>query len=291
MTTITLQSPQVGVSLPTGLSEELLLSFSPFNNWLKTLTKSLSLQHSDSNHPFHKDPYALRSIEVQSYDLWGSARIGFLKMRAKVTNSAGEALPGAVFLRGPAVAMLVMLLPDDIAGTEKEERYVLLTIQPRIPAGSLAFAELPAGMVDDEDDGASGGKFAGTAAREIKEELGLEIPSSELISLSDLAADRGKHGTEGAGEGLPEGMYPSAGGCDEFIPILMHERRVPRDTLGEWQGKLTGLRETGEKITLKLVPMKDLWWEGRHDAKALAAVALWEALRREGRLHEKREKL
>ena len=34
---------------------------------------------------------------------------------------------------------------------EDEERYVILTIQPRIPAGSLTFAELPAGMVDDSD--------------------------------------------------------------------------------------------------------------------------------------------
>ncbi len=92
--------------------------------------------------------------------------MGFLKLQADVANSAGEPLPGAVFLRGPSVGMLVMLIPDDVppaappqigkhAGPcdEEEERYVILTIQPRVPAGSLAFAELPAGMVDDDDDG------------------------------------------------------------------------------------------------------------------------------------------
>ncbi|KAI0802495.1 hypothetical protein GGR55DRAFT_683283 [Xylaria sp. FL0064] len=298
MTTITLKSPAISVSLPEGFSEEQLLAFSPFNSWLKTLTNSLSLQHSNPKHPFHKDPYALRSITVQSYDLFGGKRVGFLKLQAEVTNSAGEKLPGAIFLRGPSVAMLMMLIPDDAAhspsgknaGPYDEERYVILTIQPRIPASSLAFAELPAGMVDDGDTGESGeGKFAGTAAREIYEELGIEIPASELTCLSDLAASshEGAPGREGEEEGLPSAMYPSAGGCDEYIPIYMHERRVPRDTLKEWTGKLTGLRDHGEKITLKLVPVRDLWREGRRDAKALAALALWEGLRREGKLQVK----
>ncbi|KAI1154393.1 hypothetical protein F4825DRAFT_460462 [Nemania diffusa] len=283
MTTITLKSPEISVSLPEGFSEAQLLSFSPFNSWLKTLTNSLSLQHSNAKHPFHGDPYALRSITVQSYDLFGQ-RVGFLKLQARVTNAAGESLPGAVFLRGPSVGMLVMLIPDDAPPTEEEERYVLLTIQPRIPAGSLAFAELPAGMVDDDGSSGGSGKFAGTAAREIYEELGIEIPASELTCLSDLAAAAGSDEAEGEEEGLPSAMYPSAGGCDEYIPIYMHERRVPRDTLAAWTGKLTGLRDHGEKITLKLVPMRELMREGRRDAKALAALALWEGLRREGKL-------
>ncbi|TGJ83362.1 hypothetical protein E0Z10_g5383 [Xylaria hypoxylon] len=296
MTTVTLKSPVISVSLPEGFSEEQLLSFSPFNNWLETLTRSLSLQHNNSKHPFHEDPYALRSITVQSYDLFGGKRVGFLKLQAKVTNSAGESLPGAVFLRGPSVGMLMMLIPDDVpsaahpqigenAGLYDEERYVILTIQPRIPAGSLAFPELPAGMVDDDATSESGeGKFAGTAAREIYEELGIEIPASELVCLSDLAAGNSRASQVDEEEGLPSAMYPSAGGCDEYVPLYIHERRVPRDTLKEWTGKLTGLRDHGEKITLKLVPLRDLWREGRRDAKALAALALWEGLRREGKL-------
>ncbi|KAI8632748.1 hypothetical protein F5Y19DRAFT_471919 [Xylariaceae sp. FL1651] len=322
MATITLKSPAVSVTLPEGFSEEQLLSFAPFNNWLKTLSKSLSLQHSNPKHPFHKDPYALRSITVQSYDLFGGSRVGFLKLRAEVSNAAGESLPGAVFLRGPSVGMLMMLIPDDTSPSqprnesnakskekeeEEEERYVILTVQPRIPAGSLAFAELPAGMVDDEPGSSRSGssKFAGAAAREIHEELGIEIPASELVCLSDMASpsfsssltstkqsqqlslqqqSKERSGEKEEEEDLPSAMYPSAGGCDEYVPIYMHERRVPRDTLQEWTGKLTGLRDHGEKITLKLVRMQDLWREGRRDAKALAALALWEGLRREGKL-------
>ncbi|KAI1760302.1 hypothetical protein GGR53DRAFT_510462 [Hypoxylon sp. FL1150] len=281
MATFQLKSPDIPIKLPEGLSEQKLLAFSPFNNWLNTLNGSLSLQHRSPAHPFHADPYSLRAITVQSFDLFGSPpnqRLGFLKLTAEIANAAGEKLPGSVFLRGPSVAMLVTLIPDDAApGADDDNRYVILTVQPRIPAGSLAFVELPAGMVDE------GGSFAGTAAQEIREELGLAIPAAELRCLSDVAADGAAAADEGD-EGLPAAMYPSAGGCDEHIPIYMHERRVPREQLQEWTGKLTGLRDHGEKITLKLVKMKDLWREGGRDAKCLAALALWEGLRREGKL-------
>ncbi|KAJ9155498.1 Nudix hydrolase 14, chloroplastic [Pleurostoma richardsiae] len=282
--TFTLQEHDIPVTLPEGLTESQLLSFHPFKTWIKTLTSSLSLQARDPSHPFHADPYRLRSVSIQSFDLFGSGdskRLGFLKLNSDVSNAAGEHLPGSVFLRGPAVAMLVILVPDDVgsdgAATD-HERHVLLTVQPRVAAGSLAFAEIPAGMVDEE------GQFAGTAANEIREELGLDIPASELRCLSEMALPGPEEGGGAERERLPRGVYPSPGGCDEYIPIYVHERRVPREQLAEWTGKLTGLRDEGEKITLKLVRMRDLWREGARDGKTLAALALWEGLRREGKL-------
>ncbi|KAL2198391.1 hypothetical protein P885DRAFT_32855 [Corynascus similis CBS 632.67] len=286
----TFQHPdyRIPITLPAGLSQSQLLNFSPFANWLATLQGSLAAQHTTREHPFAGDPYALQSITVQSYDFFGTGRVGFVKLTSRVANGAGECLPGSVFLRGPSVAILVTLVPDDVGEEEADaERHVLLTVQPRVAAGSLEFVELPAGMVDE------GGTFAGQAAREMEEELGLVIGERELVCLSDLVETE-EEGRRGGGVGtggesaaqqlLPKAMYPSAGGCDEYIPIYMHERRVPRAQLGEWTGKLTGLREQGEKITLKLVRMMDLWKEGARDAKCLAAVALWEGLRREGKI-------
>lgn len=227
-------------------------------------------------------------MTIQSYDLFGGSRVGFLKITASVANEDGESLPAAALLRGPSVAMLVMLIPEDDDGgrrgpsttQQEEERYAVLTVQPRVPAGSLAFVELPAGMVDDA------GSFKGVAAKEIEEELGITIHESELVCLSDLAADTSteNEGTRSEGEGLAQAMFPSAGGCDEHITIYSCERRIPRSQLEEWNGRLTGLRSHGEKITLKVVPMKDLWRAGARDAKALAALALWEGLRREGKV-------
>lgn len=145
-------------------------------------------------------------------------------------------------------------------------------------------------MVDD------GGTFGGTAAREMEEELEMVIEEGDLTDLTEMALslretenrkDAGGQKSNDDGDGsddLPKGMFPSAGSCDEYIPLFLHERRVPRETLKEWEGKLTGLRSEGEKITLKMVRLEDLWWVGARDAKVLGAWALWEGLRRRGML-------
>lgn len=177
--------------------------------------------------------------------------------------------------------MLVVLIPDDQPSSDDEAR-ALLTVQPRIATGSLGFVELPAGMMDDENN------FAGVAAREIEEELGMVIKQEDLTSLTDKVAEirsareqlNQKEKTDSSAaaddkESLPFAMYPSAGGCDEYIKIFFHERRVPRHTLKEWEGKFGGLRDSGEMITLKVVPLDDLWLEGGMDSKALAAVTLY----------------
>lgn len=145
--------------------------------------------------------------------------------------------------------MLVILQPDDIPEGKKgevndEEKWVIMTVQPRVAAGSMEFVELPAGMVDD-------GTFGGAAAREIWEEVGLKIEESELVNLSELAG-QGKKGEGKEGEGLPNAMFPSAGGCDEFIPLFMCEKKVKRDELDSWTGRLTGLRDEGEKVSIFL---------------------------------------
>ncbi len=136
-------------------------------------------------------------------------------------------------------------------------------------------------MLDDS------GTFSGGAAKEIQEETGLSIPESELINLTALALSPSPSSVDNdtdSGEKLQEGVYPSPGGCDEFVPIFLWQKRVPRGQLKEWQVKLTGLREEGEKITLILCPLEKVWRMGGRDAKVLAGWALYEGLRREGKI-------
>ena len=135
-------------------------------------------------------------------------------------------------------------------------------------------AELPAGMLDDS------GTFAGGAAKEIEEETGLKIAETELTDLTSLALPSNNE----YDEQLQRAYYPSAGGSDEFIPLFLWQKRVPRDTLSQWQGKLTGLREHGEKITLMLCPLEKLWRYGGRDSKALAGYALYQGLKSEGKI-------
>ncbi|EON68359.1 hypothetical protein W97_07617 [Coniosporium apollinis CBS 100218] len=268
-------SPECTVNLTKDLSKDQLLGFKPFTDWISTLQHSLSLQQNE-DHTFNSSPYKLRSINIQSVDFFGGGdKIGFIKLKADVSNDDSEKLPGSVFLRGGSVGMMIVLQPDDVPENTETDKHVLLTLQPRIPAGSLSLAELPAGMLSDQ------GSFAGGAANEIREETGLEVSEDSLVNMSELALPPTGDST---GEKLQRATYPSAGGSDEFIPIFLHQRRVKRDTLKEWQGKLTGLRDHGEKITLKLVRLEELWREGGRDAKALVGWALYEGLRREGKI-------
>ncbi|KUI60857.1 Nudix hydrolase 14, chloroplastic [Cytospora mali] len=270
-----------------GLTKDQLKEWPPFKNWISTLTHSLSLQSQSSSHPFYNDPYRLKEITVESYNMFRANNIGFLKLDANVsTASNNNRLPGVIFLRGPAVAMLVVLIPADAPTDQLHDAYVLLTVQPRIATGSLGFVELPAGMLDGDSN------FAGVAAKEIQEELGLVIKQNELTCLTDKIVEIKKAREENKAqkldanktdatkaEHIPFGMYPSAGGCDEYIKIFSHEKRVPRETLHEWEGKYGGLRDEGEMITLKLVPLTDLWLEGAMDSKALAAVTLYQQVK------------
>lgn len=133
-------------------------------------------------------------------------------------------------------------------------------------------------MLDDH------GTFAGAAAKEIQEETGLSIPQDELIDLTSLAVGSGSHPKGDGEEQLQKAVYPSPGGSDEFIPLFLCRKNMPRREIDAMQGRLTGLRKHGEKITLKIVPLGDLWKEGVRDGKALAAWALYEGLKKEGRI-------
>lgn len=169
-------SPPVPVVLTKEISKDQLLNFPAFNTWITTLKSSLARQ-MEAEHPFHNDPYTLRSITIQSVDYFGPTRIGFIKLSAVVRNGKNEKLPGIVFLRGGSVAILMILRPND----SKTERWVIMAEQPRIPVGSLTFMEIPAGMLDNE------GTFVGAAAKQIAAETGLEIKTHDLINLTERA--------------------------------------------------------------------------------------------------------
>jgi ADP-sugar diphosphatase len=121
-------NPAIEVYLPDTLSADqfrLLLpeppskpafTFPALQNWLTNLLKNFDLQHNEQ-HPCHKHPFRLHEINVQAVDWFSSTKIGFMKIRAKIETDAylhesdqavrADWLPGAVFLRGGSVAMLV----------------------------------------------------------------------------------------------------------------------------------------------------------------------------------------
>lgn len=131
-------------------------------------------------------------------------------------------------------------------------------------------------MLDDH------GTFAGGAAQEIQEETGLSVQQDELIDMTSLALQSAEP-DEGA-ETLQEAVYPSPGGSDEFIPLFLCQKRMPRGQIEALKGRLTGLREHGEKITLRVVELEEVWRVGGRDGKTLAAWALYKGLKEEGKI-------
>jgi len=167
----------VPVQLTENITKEQLLGFLPFNKWLSALKTSLDRQ-GEEQHPFHTSPFSLRSVTIQSVDFFKPTVIGFIKLNAGVENANGKTLPGIAFLRGPSVAVLMILQPSD----SKAEKWVILTEQPRVAAGSLQFMEVPAGMIDPETE-----SFAGTAANVIMKKTGFKFPEQKLKDLTKYA--------------------------------------------------------------------------------------------------------
>jgi len=192
-----------------------------FSNWLQRM-----------------DPrFQIQSITVQAIDRRFDGGLLFAKLYADVTDEDGRRVPGAVFLRGDAVGMLIVL-------TAPSGKWVVLTVQPRFPSGQFESVEIPAGMMDDEGD------FAGTAAREIKEETGISIHRDELRYLGEF--------------------FPSCGGTDEKILLYACEKKVSDEEIRDMQGRVTGAHHEHERIRLRIVPL-DRLQGSTNDPKALLA--------------------
>jgi ADP-sugar diphosphatase len=223
-----------------------VLEFKPFIEWQSKLNALNQIETTE--------------IIVSDVDLFGN-RVGFVKAKAISKFKDTEShLPGIAFLRGGAVSILCILYPTE----EKEEPRVILTQQVRIPVGS-SMIELPAGMLDESGD------FSGMAAQELKEECGIIIRSDQLLDLTGLAFDS------------EPWVYPSAGGCDEFVKLFLYQEKVPLANIIEMENRLGGLDEHGERIHLRVVKLSQVWKITR-DVKAHSSLYLLDQLKKEGKI-------
>ncbi|GAB2274048.1 Nudix hydrolase 14, chloroplastic [Dionaea muscipula] len=220
-----------------------------FKQWLKNMEGKKGILADES--------FSLKQVLFQGVDYFGK-RVGFLKFKAEIIDKeTGNEVPGIVFARGPAVAILILLESEG-------ETYAVLTEQVRVPTGRLVL-ELPAGMLDDDK-----GDFVGTAVREVEEETGIQLNIGGMIELTAfLDSSTGSR------------VFPSPGGCDEEISIFLYRESISKEIIQQLQGKQTGLREHGELIKVHVIPYSNLW-RATADAKVLMAIALYEMAKKEG---------
>ncbi|GAM23497.1 hypothetical protein SAMD00019534_066720 [Acytostelium subglobosum LB1] len=248
-TTVSIRGENVPVTLVPSLDVPIQTAVNApnFQKWIKKMDK--------------QDQLKVNSILIQSIDMFGP-NVGFLKFKAEVhALPEKRPVPGIIFCRGGSVAILVILTSKE---TGKE--YSLLTVQTRVPAATFAYSEIPAGMLDGS------GHFAGVAAKEMKEETGIDVTEDRLIDMTKLAF----------GDSA-EGMYPSPGGCDEFIRLFLFRDTLEQAKIDELQNKLTGCLSENESITLHVVPFDELWRRSP-DGKTLSSLFLYEKLRAEKKL-------
>ncbi|KAG0301924.1 hypothetical protein BGZ98_007945 [Dissophora globulifera] len=252
---------------------QLVSEFKPLQDWAKNLAKEEAATHATSNDRTEDlsssdkkstIPVRVNKVEIRNVDYFGS-RIGFVNLAvdAELVES-GKKPPGFVFMRGGAVAVLLIVRSKSPLGEVSE--HVVLTKQPRLAIPCFEFPEIPAGMLDGSGD------FVGKCAEELQEECGITLENDKLIDMTELA-----YGSDWSG------MYPSAGGCDEFIRLFVSRQDMEWNELQALQGRLGGLRDHGESITVSLVNLKDAY-KAAPDAKLLSALALFHALRAEGKI-------
>lgn len=193
--------------------------------------------------------FVVRGVHFQSVDMFGP-KVGFIKFKADIVDGKGKFVPGIVFMRGGSVGILTVL-------TCNGEKHSLMTVQPRIATGRFDFVEIPAGMLDGS------GNFAGVAAKELDEEAGIKIGQGDLVDLSAVG-------------GHTNGFFVSPGGTDETLRLFLYEKEVTAEELAKLNGKLTGVQGEGEQITLKIMPLDDIWKIA--DGKTCVAYLLYQKL-------------
>ncbi|KAJ2824043.1 hypothetical protein GGI24_003516 [Coemansia furcata] len=244
-TTVVLEKSLRPISMvyPSAYSLEKIQQFPPLRAWLQSLDQQANI--------------VVSKVCIQSVDEFKSGKIGFIKLSTDA-HVNGTRVPGIVFLRGPSVAVLLILRTqaNGRVASHLDTDYCVMVEQPRVAVANPALRELPAGMIDD--DGGSAG--VSTAVREILEETGISIEGGDLIELSSV--------------------YASPGACDESVGLYACEKVVTKEELERVRGRLGGLRGGGELITVRLVRVCDVWKETR-DMKALAALYLWDQQRQQ----------
>lgn len=107
----------------------------------------------------------------------------------------------------------------------------------------------------------------GYEIEEIEEAFGLELNMDQLINLSDEAYEHNPIRNEG--------MCPCPGQSGEQVKIMYLRKEISKDHLLMMRKKFSEKREDGALVSLRVIPLADIW-KVSADMKVMCALFLLE---------------
>lgn len=150
-----------------------------------------------------------------------------------------------ISLFGQVVAVLPV-----ITCSSDNQQYTLVVQQDRVATGEMYFFELPAGRMETSN-------IYAEAAREYKEETGHEIDPKIIVELTKLP------------------IFLSPGVSNESVRICFFEIELTYEELLAMQNRIAGLEREYERTTVHVIPLTDLMYFVKQDAKSLVSYALY----------------
>jgi 8-oxo-dGTP pyrophosphatase MutT (NUDIX family) len=200
------------------------------------------------------DDIVVKKVTILSHFMFGPRVVGFVFMNLDCEDKcSGKKLAGVVFLRGDAVACLIL-----IKEKETGRLYFVQVIQPRVPCGKR-IAEICAGMVDAEIT-----KIMGVMVKEIEEETGIKVESTGVKKFDDPKNQFNY--LEKLGE-----VIPSGGGTQEKITLYWYMVEMSREEIQLLHGSEHGEANTNEMITVEVHEFTMANILDTKDAKAISA--------------------
>jgi len=167
-------------------------------------------------------------------------------------------ITGTCTLKGDCIGILVNLFCVD-----DDSSWSFLVDQPSVAIGATSSLSLPEGQVICGDIG-------GMVVALIEDACSLTLNTSTMTNLTEKAFACSI-------SNIHNGLCPSSGSSSESVQIMSIEKRITKMELQTMRCQLSELRERGETITLRVVPIEDMW-KISNDMKVICALFLMEKI-------------
>ncbi len=230
---------QVPVSYNSTITHDIIklaIASNMFQGWIENTSRV-----------FGSKSIELYGVEIESVHMIGG-RVDCINMKVESDlTDEDEAIQDEMIkefccLRDHAVGILV-----ELHCVEDDTIWTVLVDQPRLNVGAVSALELPVGLVDEDGD-----SIIGTEAKEVESICHLSLRQSELINLTQRAY-------ESSCVFNSTGLCPSLSNCSEFIKILYSRKEITKSELKVMRKRLSQIREEGAAMSLRVVPLEDMW--------------------------------